>query len=204
MSDSIEFYFDFSSPYGFLASERIEPIATRLERTVLWRPVLLGAIFRVTGQGPLIEIPLKGDYAKLDFARSAREHKVDYHHPANFPVGAVLASRATLWLRDNPDPELQSKTAGFIHAIYRAYFSRGRDISDAEVILAEAEALGIDAQALQTAAADQRTKDALRAEVDQAIALGIFGSPTMQVDGERFWGHDRLEQMERWVKTGGW
>lgn len=204
MSDSILFYFDYSSPYGYLASERIETIAERLGKRVEWRPVLLGAIFKITGQAPLTTAPLKGKYAIHDFNRSAREHGIEYQHPEKFPIGTVLASRATLWLRDNPDPQLSSRTSDFVHAMYRAYFAQGKDITDVPTVVELAASLGIDTDALQSALADQRVKDALKDEVDQAIENGIFGSPTMQVNGEVFWGHDRLEQMERWVSKGGW
>ena len=74
MSSSIDFYFDFSSPYGYLASEKIEAMAARHGRSVDWRPVLLGVMFKATGMAPLTEIPLKGDYSRRDLARSARFH----------------------------------------------------------------------------------------------------------------------------------
>ncbi len=204
MSNSIDFYFDFSSPYGYLASERIEAIAARLGYTVVWHPMLLGAVFKITGQSPLTEAPLKGDYSIKDFARSAREHTVEYQHPEKFPIGAVAASRATLWLRDNCDPQLKARTGDFIHALYRAYFTAGQDITDPTVIASVADSLAIDAQTLQLAIATQAVKDALRIEVEQSIAFGVFGSPTMIINGEPFWGHDRLEQMERWISSGGW
>lgn len=204
MSNDIQFYFDYSSPYGYLASERIEAIAGDLGRSVVWRPILLGAIFRITGQAPLIEAPLKGDYSLRDFNRSAREHKLDFRFPDKFPIGAVAASRATVWLRDNEDVQLQHKTGDFIHALYRAYFIDGKDITEPSVVAAEAAALGIDTGDLQSALAGQALKDALKTEVEQAIAAGVFGSPTLIVDNEPFWGHDRLEQMQRWVQLGGW
>lgn len=204
MSKVIDFYFDYSSPYGFLASERIEAIAERCARRIVWHPILLGVVFRVTGQAPLTEAPLKGDYSVHDFARSAREHQVPYQHPQNFPIGAVAASRATLWLRDHDDEQLQALTAPFIHALYRAYFNQGRDITDNQVIAGIADELGLDSQAMMQALPLQPIKDALRTEVEQAIAAGVFGSPMFIVDNEPFWGHDRLEQMERWMTTGGW
>jgi 2-hydroxychromene-2-carboxylate isomerase len=204
MSKCIDFYFDYSSPYGYLASERIDDIAARLGYTIIWRPMLLGVIFKVTGQGPLTETPLKGEYSVRDFGRSAREHKVAYQHPDKFPIGAIAASRATLWLRDNIDPDLKARTGDFIHALYRAYFAAGQDITDATVIAGIADSLAIDSQTLQLAISTQAVKDALRLEVEQAITAGVFGSPTMMINGEPFWGHDRLEQMERWISSGGW
>ncbi|MGQ7843500.1 2-hydroxychromene-2-carboxylate isomerase [Granulosicoccus sp. 3-233] len=204
MSSTIDFYFDFSSPYGYLASERIEAIAERCQHRLVWHPILLGAVFRVTGQAPLTEAPLKGDYSVHDFARSAREHQVAYQHPQTFPIASVAASRAVLWLREHDDQRLQALTGRMIHALYRAYFTQGLDITDNDVIASIAQTLDLDSQAMMQALSSPAIKDALRHEVEQAIELGVFGSPMMIVDGEPFWGHDRLEQMERWIKTGGW
>lgn len=204
MNKRIDFYFDYSSPYGYLASERIEAIAAHSGYTVTWRPILLGAVFKISGQKPLTESPLKGDYALRDFTRSAREHKIQYQHPAQFPIATIAAARTTLWLRDNSDPQLKARTADFIHAVYRAYFIAGQDITDATVISAIADSLSIDGQLLQQALTTQSVKDSLRGEVEQAIDCGVFGSPTMIIDNEPFWGHDRLEQMQRWITSGGW
>ena len=204
MSDTIEFYFDFSSPFGYLASERIEAIAEKHGRRIVWHPILLGAVFKVTGQAPLTEAPLKGDYSILDFSRSAREHQIDYKHPELFPIASVAACRATLWLRDHDDASLSGRTANFIHAVFRAFFTQGLDITDRTVLTDLATLLGLPAEQMALAMGEQSVKDALRREVDEAIAKGIFGSPMMIVDEEPFWGHDRLEQIERWLGNGGW
>lgn len=204
MSKTIDFYFDYSSPYGFLASERIESIAAANDHTVVWRPILLGAVFKVTGQTPLTDAPLKGEYSIMDFTRSAREQKLEYTHPEKFPIGAVAASRATLWLRENQDSALQALTAKFTHEVYRAYFVESKDITNPEVIAQIAGSMGIDVPTMATALSEQSVKDLLRSEVESAIANGIFGSPMMIVDGEKFWGNDRLDQMERWLQSGGW
>ena len=203
MSKTIDFYFDFSSPYGYLASKRIEAIASTHDHTVNWHPILLGAIFKVTGQAPLTEAPLKGDYAVMDFARSAREHKLVYNHPAVFPIGAVAACRAALWLRDGAQAS-NERTSNFIHAIFDAYYAEGKDITNAEVIAELAMPLGIDATVMLAALKEQTVKDALRHEVENAIEAGVFGSPVMIVNKEIFWGNDRLEQLDRWLASGGW
>ena len=204
MSNTIDFYFDYSSPYGFLASERIESIAASNDYTVVWRPILLGAVFKVTGQTPLTEAPLKGDYSIMDFTRSAREQKLNYSHPEKFPIGAVAACRATLWLRENTDASLQALTGNFIHEVYRAYFTDNKDITNPEIIAEVAGSMGIDVPTMASALTEQAVKDLLRSEVESAIANGVFGSPMMIVNGEKFWGNDRLDQMERWLQSGGW
>ena len=96
MSDApVEFFYDFNSPYGYVAAHKIEAVAAKHGRTVDWKPFLLGAVFKVTGAVPLPHVPMKGDYARHDFARSARFHDVTYNPPADFPFSPVAASRAT-------------------------------------------------------------------------------------------------------------
>ena len=204
MSNTLDFYYDYSSPFAYLATERIEAIASKHERKIVWHPILLGAAFKITGQVPLTHAPLKGDYSIRDFSRSAREHKITYKHPDPFPISSVAACRATLWLRDNDDAMLNSKTTDFMHAVFRAFFTKGNDITDMAVLTDIATSLNIDATQFADALGQQSVKDALRKEVEDAIALGIFGAPMMIVDGEAFWGHDRLEMLDRWLLSGGW
>jgi 2-hydroxychromene-2-carboxylate isomerase len=200
MAAPIDFYFDFSSPYGYLASTRIEEIAAKHGRTVVWRPFLLGAVFKVTGQQPLATIPLKGGYMTRDLARSARLLNVPFKLPTKFPIGAVVPSRAYYWLAER-DPALAKMLA---RALYHAYFAEDRDISGPEVTANVAARLGVDPAELGQALNDPAVKEKLRVEVDAAIARGVFGSPYIFADGEPFWGADRLDQVERWLQTGGW
>lgn len=204
MNPIIDFYFDYSSPYGYLASERIEAIAMSNNHRVVWHPVLLGAVFKITGQSPLTEAPLKGDYSIMDFARSAREHGLNYQHPNTFPIATIAACRATLWMRDNADASIAGKTTEFVHLVFRAYYAEGRDITDTSVLAAIAISMGIDSAAMLAALGEPSIKDALRSEVETAIEIGVFGSPMMIVNGEKFWGNDRLEQLDRWLQSGGW
>jgi 2-hydroxychromene-2-carboxylate isomerase len=200
MANPIDFYFDFSSPYGYLASTRIDALAAKHRRSVVWRPHLLGAVFRINDQRPLASIPLKSDYAARDLARSARLLKVPFKLPTKFPVGATAPSRAFYWLNDR-DPALAKRLA---QALYHAYFAEDRDISSPEVTCDVAARLEVDRVELAQALNDPAVKERLRTEVDAAIARGVFGSPYIIVDGEPFWGSDRLDQVERWLETGGW
>jgi len=199
MPKPIEFLFDFSSPYSFLASEQIEPLAARHGRTVVFQPILLGAVFKASGSAPLTEqYGPKAGYSVHDFERSARFAGVRYRHPSKFPIGAVTASRAVLWLRQHrPD-----QASPFVHAVFRAFFQDDRDISDASVVAEIAQSLGIDGPALIEGTQEAAIKDALRKAVEDAIASGVFGAPTIIVDGEMFWGNDRLPQIERWLASG--
>lgn len=204
MNKTIDFYFDFSSPYGYLGSTRIEAIAEKHQRTVVWHPILLGAIFKVSGQAPLTSYPLKGDYALMDFERAAREYATPFKQPDVFPIGAVAASRACCWLKTSTDVKLAERLTPFVHAVYKAYYVDGRNISEADEVLAIASSVGIDKDALAAGIAEQPVKDALREAIENAIQLGIFGAPTTVVDGELFWGSDRLDQVDKWLSRGGW
>ena len=189
MKPSIEFYFDFSSPYGYLASHKIEALAAKYARGVTWRPILLGVAFKATGSGPLPSIPLKGDYAKRDFLRSARFHGVPFRMPEPFPVSTVGACRAFYSLNDPKEQVLLAK------ALFRAYFVDNVNIGEASQVLNISNSLG-----LRPEIESQTVKDKTRAEVEAALAKGVFGSPYIVIDGEPFWGVDRFDQIERWLK----
>lgn len=196
----IDFYFDFSSPYGYLASTRIDEIAARNGRAVVWRPILLGVVFKTTGMGPLPSVPMKGEYSLRDFARSARLMGVPFAMPKQFPFNAVQPSRVFYWL-DGRDPELARR---FAEAAFHAVFPGQQDIAAAEACAGIAATLGVKREDTLAAVNDPAIKEKLRAEVDAAIKRGVFGSPFIVVDGEPFWGADRLDHVERWIKTGGW
>jgi 2-hydroxychromene-2-carboxylate isomerase len=195
----IDFFFDFSSPYGYLAAQKIDALAARYGRTVDWRPMLLGVVFKQTGAAPLTEVPVKGPYSERDFARSARFHGVEFNMPPVFPIPAQAPSRIVLWAKQN-DPGSASRVA---QALYRAFFVDGLDISKADVAGEVAGRAGFDAAAARAAIDDPKIKDALKREVEAAIAAGVFGSPFVIADGEPFWGLDRFDQLERWLATGG-
>lgn len=200
MSQPVDFYFDFSSPYGYFAASRIDALAARHGRSTVWRPILLGAIFKVSGQQPLTTIPMKGSYALHDLARSARWFGLPFRMPGKFPVPSIAPCRAYYWLQDR-DPAAAKALA---QALYRAYFVEDRDISSPEVTANVAAKLGHDKSAVLQAINDAAVKERLRSEVDAAIERGVFGSPYIVVDGEPFWGSDRLDQIEQWLAKGKW
>lgn len=200
MANPVDFYFDFSSPYGYLASAKIDDLAAKYGRTVTWRPILLGAAFKITGGQPLPAIPLKGSYAVHDMTRTARLLKVPFRMPSKFPIGATAPSRAFYWLHDR-DPALARTVA---RALYHAYFAEDRDISNPEVTGNVAAKLNVSKEELLRALDEPAVKERLRSEVDAAIERGVFGSPYIVVDGEPFWGADRLAQVERWLEGNSW
>ena len=200
MAHPVEFYFDYSSPYGYMAAMQIDELAAKYGREVLWRPMLLGVAFKATGGTPLPQVPLKGEYSKRDFARSARFYGIDFKMPTIFPISSVAPARAFYWVEQkNPDRAVE-----LAKALFTAYFVEGINISNAEETVAVAARLGHSAEEVRAGLNNPAVKDLLKAEVDKAIARGVFGSPYIIVDGEPFWGVDRLNQVERWLETGGW
>lgn len=200
MSAPISFYFDFSSPYGYFAALQAESLGERCGRPVAWKAIMVGSAFKASGNRPLVDQPLKGAYSRHDWERMARLLQAPYRMPERFPVPSLPPSRAFWWLNDQ-DPALARRYA---LAVFHAYFAEGRDISDLAVAAQVAAAQGIDPARLEEAAQDAVWKQRLRDETDAAIAAGVFGSPFFVVDGEGFWGADRIGMVEDWVRRGGW
>jgi 2-hydroxychromene-2-carboxylate isomerase len=200
MPAPIDFYFDFSSPYGYFASHKIDALAAKHGREARWRPFLLGVAFKTTGGAPLPSIPVKGPYHLRDILRTAKYLGVTYRHPSIFPISSVSACRAFYWT-DTKDPRRAKDLA---RALYSAYFLDNVDISNADNVVSVAAKLGLSSDEVRAGIGDQATKDRTKTEVDKAISIGAFGSPYVVVDGEPFWGSDRLEQIDKWLATGGW
>ena len=198
MSAPIDFYFDFSSPYGYLASEQIEALAARHGRAVMWHAIVLDAQFQPQGGVKIPLALLRTEYARRDCERSAAFLGISYKTPTPYPVHTEHAARVFQWLSDrNPD-----EARAFAHGVFRAYFVEGRNIAEVAVLLEIAATLGLDREEVSNAFSDLATKARLKAEIDLAEARGVFGSPFFIVEGEGFWGPDRLPQLERWLATG--
>ena len=197
----MDFYFDFVSPYGWIGAERIGPIATRHGRRIRWCPFLLKAtVVDAMGAAPLLDTPLKGPYVLRDFERSLRYHDLPLANGVRLVFSPVPASRIVLWARETtPD-----RTGALVLALYRAHWSRGLDISSTQNVLSVVDDLGLDPDRARDALATSELKAAPRAETQRAIDAGVFGSPTTVIDGEPFWGSDRLTMVEDWLRRGGW
>lgn len=201
-SAPLHFYFDFISPFGYFASLRIEEIAARHGRSVQWHAMLLGvSVLKVMGLKPLLDTPLKGDYLRRDKLRYERRHGLALKRQADDPfMDPRAAARAFHWVKLH-HPE---SAAPLAHAIYHAYWFEGQDLSSADSIAALPLPPGIDAQWLKAGIASEEAAKLLRSHVDASLQAGVFGSPTVVVDGEMFWGVDKLPELEEWLATGGW
>lgn len=196
----VEFWFDFSSPYGYFASLHINEIAERHGRRVLWRPYLLGVAFKKTGVPLPITQPLKGEYFRYDWDRLARAEGVPYRFPDRFPIAAIAPSRMFYSIEEK-DANIARQ---FVQRVFTAYYETGLDVSEPEVAASCGVALGLDRQELLSATEAPTIKELLKARTDEALSKGVFGSPYFLVDGEPFWGSDRLPMLDRWLELGGW
>ncbi|WP_298009914.1 2-hydroxychromene-2-carboxylate isomerase [uncultured Aquabacterium sp.] len=199
MSAAIDFYFEFSSPYGYFAAERIEALAERHGRTVDWHPVLLGVIFKSTGMAPLTQVPIKKDYVRRDWERISRLTGIPFKMPSVFPIASQNPARAVLFVARSDEAAAKQLAL----ALYRAYFVDNKNIGEVDVVREVATAQGLDADAITEGMADPAVKDQLKHEVGAAEARGVFGSPFVIVDGEPFWGFDRFDMVDDWLKRGG-
>ncbi len=194
----IDFYFDLSSPYSYLASEKIEALAQGYGAKVRWIPILLGAIFKQTGGAPLTSLhEWKASYSRDDFLRSAEFAGIRWQQPTTFPIAAIQAARAILWIEKTAGSEPAKR---FALAAMRAYFQDNQDISQSEVVFSIATAQGIDRDQLQAALGTPEVKQLLMDSTAQAAGQRVFGVPMFLLNGERFWGFDRLPQLEARLK----
>ena len=198
MSAPIDFYFDFASPYGYFASESIDELARKHDRSVMWHAIVLDANFQSLDRIRIPASVMRSDYVRRDTERLAAYLGTAFKTPTLHSVHTEQAARAFQWLNDrNP---VQARD--FANAVFRAYFVEDRNIADTEVLTAIANACGLDSEEFAAAMNDPGTRARLKAEIDLAEARGVFGSPFYIVEGERFWGSDRLPQLERWLAQG--
>ncbi|HYG47742.1 MAG TPA: 2-hydroxychromene-2-carboxylate isomerase [Allosphingosinicella sp.] len=196
----IEFWFDFSSAYAYFAEPEVQAVAARHGRGVAWRPFMIGAAFRATGSRGLSRTPLKSDYALRDWQRIARLRGRPFRLPPHHPSVALPAVRACHWL----EREAADRVGPFAAAVLRAYFEEGIDTADPGAVAALAATLGLPSDEIAAANADPEIKELARQRSDEAVARGIFGSPWLVVDGEPFWGCDRITMADLWLERGGW
>ena len=198
-ANAIEFYFDFSSPFGYFAATKIKDIGDEFGREILWKPFMIGAALKVTGGMPLPMIPLKGDYSSKDMERTSRQFKIPYKVPSKFPISSQAPCRLVYWMQ-TVAPEKQEEA---ILKLYQAYFLEDLDISTPEVAAKVLSTVNGSEEELIALTQDPAMKQRLKDECNLAIEKGVFGSPFIIVDGEPFWGFDRLEQVREWLRTGG-
>lgn len=183
----IDFYWDPVSPYAWLASTQIAAFRKRHGARIRYRPVLLAGLLDVHGNVGPAEIPAKRTYVARDVMRWARRHGLAFQGPPAHPFNPLKALRMAFCVPDDDERE------HFANALLAAAWADGRDITEDETLVAVANHVGLDGRELLAEAGEAVNKQGLRRQTDVAAAMGIFGVPTFVVDGELFWGNDRLE-----------
>jgi 2-hydroxychromene-2-carboxylate isomerase len=190
---TLEVFFDCSSPWTYLAFENLQPLAVELQVEIDWRPILVGGVFNTVNpsvyESRATPVPAKARYMLKDLQDWARLAGLKIKMPPRvFPVNSVKAMRACLVLA--PEGAL----VPFARAVFQAYWSEDQDVSQDDVLAAICERVGVDGQDVLARAAAAEVKAALKANTDELIARGGFGSPTMFVSGaDMYFGNDRLE-----------
>jgi 2-hydroxychromene-2-carboxylate isomerase len=186
---TLEFWFDFGSNYSYLSAMRIEALAREKKVQVIWKPFLLGVVFRALGweTSPFVLQKIKGDYTWRDMARQCDKDGLPWRQPATFPRAALLPMRVALIGAD------QGWIAPFARSMMTMNFAEDRDIDNVEAVSEVLAELGLDAPAIVALALTPDNKLRLRRQTQQAQALNLFGAPSFISDGELFWGNDRLD-----------
>lgn len=191
-----EFWYEFASTYSYLSVMRIEQMAEEAGVELVWRPFLLGPVFKAQGweTSPFNLYPDKGRYMWRDLEREAARLSLPFYRPKSFPQNGLLAARIAILGTET------GWTPVFTKAVYLAEFGEGRDISDQEVLSGILDGLGLNPAEIIAEAQSETNKTRLRRLSEEAQSRGIFGAPTFFAeDGEMFWGNDRLEQALDWA-----
>ena len=199
MGKTVDFYFDFSSSYSYVAVHKLLKLAAEHGLEVNWKPVALGAIFKNLGHAPPVGDTVKGAYVRRDVERSAAEIGLAYHWPDPFPWNSMTAARIFWYLMKTDEQQ----AVDWMLAVFDASFGKGKDCSDAAVLEGIAAELNLNASELLAAAKDDEVKQALFQVTGEAADRGVFGAPIYFLDGEMYWGADRMEQLERQVVEQG-
>ncbi len=189
----IELFFDIGSSYSYLAATQIEAVAARVGATVRWRPFLLGAVFKATGNDLPARIPAKLRWMLSDMGLWSTHYGIPFRIPSRFPLITLRTQRALAAAERSCGPQ---SLRPFALALFEAYWVKDLDVTTDAVISDAAAAAGLDGAAIVAAIDAPETKDLLRATTDEAVKRGAFGAPAMFVGDILFWGNDRLGLLE--------
>jgi len=196
---SVEFFFDYGSPYSYLADSRLDALAQRTGADVIYRPMLLGGVFKATGnQSPFVEpVEAKRQYFSLELRRCVRLLGVAFENNPHFPINTLSLMRAAYAAR------ALEVFAAFHAAIYPAFWARGLDLGKSEIIEGVLSEAGLDGKKILDLSVSDDIKAGLRVTTEEAVERGVFGAPTFFVDGEMFFGNDRMDLVENALACEG-
>jgi|SRR5579863_569031 2-hydroxychromene-2-carboxylate isomerase len=190
----VEFYFDYNSPYSYFASLQIEKLCEKAGADLEWVPMVLGGIFQAMNHVPSFQNPVRAKYLFEDLQNLSEAYSLPYKRRTSFIFKVVLPLRATIQV-----PQGKERGAA-VHALFRGAFAEDKDAGNPQVVEALLNEAGLNGKALVAGADLQHVKDQLKESTDKAVARGVFGAPTMFLDGKKmFWGHDRLHVLEHFL-----
>ena len=189
MSKQVEFYFDFGSPAAYLAYTQLPKIAADAGAQIVWKPFLLGGVFKATGNASPVSVPAKGKWMMGDLARFAQRYGVPFSTPPGFPLNTLPLMRGAVGVQMR-EPQ---KFAPYVDAVYKAMFCEACNLADAAQVARVVQSAGLDPQGFEAMIADPEVKQRLIANTEQAVARGAFGAPTCFVGDQMFFGQDRLD-----------
>ena len=187
MSKRVEFFYDFGSPASYLAFTQLPKIADETGAEIVYRPFLLGGVFKATGNSAPMTVPAKGAWLLKDLERYAKKYGVPLAFNPHFPINTIALMRGAVWARE------KGVLPQYNDAIFKAVWVDAQNMNDPEEVAKVLASAGIDPGEFQAAVADQDIKDKLRADTEEAVNRGAFGAPTMFVGEEMHWGQDRLD-----------
>jgi 2-hydroxychromene-2-carboxylate isomerase len=190
---TFEFWFDFGSPAAYLAFTQIPQIEAETGAKAIYRPMLLGGVFQATGNQSPAAIPAKGKYIFDDFNRFAKRYDVPFSNNPHFPINTLLLMRGAVGLQQQ-QPE---QFLAYCTDMFQAIWVNALNMNDAATVGGALLKAGFDPQKLMALANDQATKDALKTSTTEAVSRGVFGAPTFFVDGQMYWGQDRLDFVKK-------
>ncbi len=189
MSKSVEFFYDFVSSASYLAYKRLPAMVANAGGHIIWKPMVLGGVFKAVGNQSPVLIKAKGKWLFDDMKRTADKHGFPFAINPAFPMNTVSTLRGAL-ATERLDPKM---LAAYMDTMFHAAWGGGGDLTNPEVVMELLEKADLPAGEIANLSQDQAIKDELRANTDEAVERGAFGAPTFFVDGELYWGQDRVD-----------
>jgi 2-hydroxychromene-2-carboxylate isomerase len=197
MTKTVEFFFDVGSPAAYLAWTQLPALAADTGAAIELKPMLLGGVFQATGNRSPMEVPTKGRYMVDDLERYARRYEVPFSQNPYFPINTLTLMRAATGVQMRDEPRL----VPYVEAIYRAIWVEGKNMNEPAVVSAVLKEAGFDPAVLLALAAEPEVKERLKTVTQDAVARGAFGAPTFFVDGQLYWGQDRIDFVKEALKA---
>ena len=196
MTKTVEFYFDVGSPAAYLAWTQLPHLSREAGGNIDFRPMLLGGVFQATGNASPMTVPAKGKYMMGDLQRFAQRYGVPLRHNPHFPINTLTLMRAATGMQMR-EP---ARFSAFVDAAYQAIWVDEKNMNDASTVGAVVQAAGFDPVAVMALAADPEVKDRLKSVTQGAVERGVFGAPSFFIDGQLYWGQDRLDFVKEALK----